>query len=87
MPEAEALYEIKDGIAYITLNRPEKLNAINPEMRQILWDSFQDLKNNPEVRCAIVTGNGRAMPNVPVPASPTSSRQTRGTIWARLADA
>ena len=60
MPEPEALYEIKDGIAYITLNRPEKLNAINPEMRQILWDSFQDVKNNPEVRCAIVTGNGRA---------------------------
>mgnify|MGYP001169019330 CR=1 FL=1 len=60
MPEAEALYEIKDGIAYITLNRPEKLNAINPEMRQILWDSFQDVKNNPGVRCAIVTGRGRA---------------------------
>ena len=60
MPEPEALYEIKDGIAYITLNRPEKLNAIDPPMRQILWDSFQDVKHNPEVRCAIVTGNGRA---------------------------
>ena len=60
MPEPEALYEIKDGIAFITLNRPEKLNAIDPPMRQILWDSFQDVQNNPEVRCAIVTGNGRA---------------------------
>ena len=58
--QKEALYEIKDGIAYITLNRPEKLNAIDPAMRQILWDSFQDVKNNPEVRCAIVTGAGRA---------------------------
>ena len=36
------------------------MNAIDPAMRQILWDSFQDVKNNPEVRCAIVTGNGRA---------------------------
>ena len=60
MPEPEVLYEIKEGIAYITMNRPEKLNAINPEMRQLLWDSFQDVKHNPEVRCAIVTGQGRA---------------------------
>ena len=60
MANDEVLYEIKEGIAYITLNRPEKLNAINPEMRQMLWDSFQDVKNNPEVRCAIVTGKGRA---------------------------
>ena len=59
MPD-EVLYEIKEGIAYITLNRPEKLNAINPEMRELLWDAFQDVKNNPEVRCAIVTGKGRA---------------------------
>ena len=58
--EREAIYEIKDGIAYITLNRPEKLNAIDPAMRQILWESFQDVKTNPEVRCAIVTGRGRA---------------------------
>ena len=60
MPEKEVLYEIREGLAYITLNRPEKLNAINPEMRQLLWDAFQDVKNNPEVRCAIVTGKGRA---------------------------
>ena len=60
MPEREVLYEIKEGIAYITLNRPEKLNAIDPAMRQLLWDAFQDVKHNPEVRCAIVTGAGRA---------------------------
>ncbi len=60
MPDKEVIYEIKEGIAYITMNRPEKLNAIDPPMRQLLWDSFQDVKNNPEVRCAIVTGQGRA---------------------------
>ena len=60
MTEPEVIYEIKEGIAYITLNRPEKLNAINPEMRELLWDAFQDVQNNPAVRCAIVTGRGRA---------------------------
>ena len=60
MADKEVIYEIKEGIAYITMNRPEKLNAIDPPMRQLLWDSFQDVKNNPEVRCAIVTGQGRA---------------------------
>ena len=60
MTEKEVIYEIEDGIAYITMNRPEKLNAINPEMRQMLWDAFQDVRDNPEVRCAIVTGKGRA---------------------------
>ena len=56
----EVIYEIKQGIAYITMNRPEKLNAIDPPMRQQLWDAFQDVDNNPDVRCAIVTGAGRA---------------------------
>ena len=56
----EVIYEIKEGIAYITLNRPEKLNAIDPPMRQQLWDAFQDVDKNPAVRCAIVTGAGRA---------------------------
>ena len=60
MPEPEVLYEVKKGIAYIILNRPEKLNAINPAMRQLLWDAFQDVKHNTEVRCAVVTGKGRA---------------------------
>jgi len=56
----EVIYEIKEGIAYITMNRPEKLNAIDPPMRQQLWDAFQDVDKNPEVRCAVVTGAGRA---------------------------
>ncbi len=60
MSEKEVIYQVKEGIACITLNRPEKLNAINPEMRELLWDAFQDVRNNDEVRCAIVTGQGRA---------------------------
>jgi enoyl-CoA hydratase/carnithine racemase len=56
----DVIYKVENGIAFITLNRPDKLNAINPEMRTMLWDAFQDVKHNTKVRCAIVTGNGKA---------------------------
>ena len=58
MPLVE--YEVKGRIAYITLNRPEKLNAINHEMLSGLWDSFTRLRDDPEVWLGIVTGTGRA---------------------------
>jgi enoyl-CoA hydratase/carnithine racemase len=53
-------YEIRDRIARITMNRPEKLNAINPEMRAELFEAFEDVERNPDVWVAIITGNGRA---------------------------
>ena len=64
---AEVEYDIRDRIAYITLNRPEKLNAINPEMRQLLWDAFRDVDSNPEIRVAIITGTGRGLFDGPRP--------------------
>lgn len=54
------LYEVKDKVAYITMNRPEKLNAINKEMRSELFQAFADVKDNPDVWVAIITGAGRA---------------------------
>jgi len=54
------LHELRDHISYITLNRPEKLNAINPEMREELYQAFLEVRDNPEVWLAIITGQGRA---------------------------
>jgi len=51
-------YEVKDHIALITLNRPEARNAINPEVSVRLADAFQDVKDDEEVRVAILTGTG-----------------------------
>lgn len=53
-------YEVKDRVAYITLNRPEKLNAINVEMKDRLFDVFTDVRDNPDVWIAVLTGEGRA---------------------------
>ncbi|MBI2320921.1 MAG: enoyl-CoA hydratase/isomerase family protein [Chloroflexi bacterium] len=59
MPET-VLYDVQDKIAVITLNRPEKMNAINHKMCQELWDVFTDVNNNPDVWVAVITGKGRA---------------------------
>jgi len=53
------IVEKKDNIATITLNRPEKLNAVNMEMRSEILDTLADLKSDDEVRVVIVTGAGR----------------------------
>ena len=53
-------YEIKDKIGYITFNRPDKLNAIDAEMRDELWRVMHDVNDNPEVWLAVITGRGRA---------------------------
>jgi enoyl-CoA hydratase len=52
------LYEKKDGIAYITLNRPDKHNAIDPEMAVRLADAWQDYNQDGGLRVAIITGAG-----------------------------
>src|SRR5881394_1643526 len=54
------LYDQNDGIATITLNRPERLNAITFEVYHELTDFFARLADEPEVRVVIITGAGRA---------------------------
>ncbi len=52
------LYEITDGIAVITLNRPERGNAMNPAMSRALRAAWVNVRENPEVRVAVLTGAG-----------------------------
>jgi enoyl-CoA hydratase/carnithine racemase len=48
------------GVATITLNRPERLNALTFEVYRELTDTFATLRNEPEVRAVVITGAGRA---------------------------
>lgn len=52
------LYEKRDQIAYIAINRPEVLNAIDPETAQELIESRQDFDNDDDLRVAIIYGAG-----------------------------
>lgn len=54
------LYEVRDHIATITLNRPEVLNAITLEIYAQLRDLFEELRYDDNVRVVVITGNGRA---------------------------
>ncbi len=44
------LYELRDHVAIVTLNRPEKLNAFNPESYQATTDALKRADADPEVR-------------------------------------
>src|SRR2546428_2426028 len=52
------LYEKDKGLAWVTLSRPEQLNAINMAMRDELWDVMHAVRDDPEVRAVIFKGAG-----------------------------
>lgn len=58
--ERPVLFEIEDGVALITLNRPEIHNAINRELLRHLITSLKEVKSNDEIRVAILTGKGKS---------------------------
>lgn len=53
------LFEIKDGIAVVTVNRPDKLNALNDQVMAELADAADRIGNEREIRGAIITGAGQ----------------------------
>jgi 2-(1,2-epoxy-1,2-dihydrophenyl)acetyl-CoA isomerase len=54
------LFEIKNSIAYITLNRPEKFNAFNRHMALAFQEKLEECEKNISVRCVYITGAGKA---------------------------
>jgi enoyl-CoA hydratase/carnithine racemase len=53
------LYEVQDGVAVLTLNRPDRLNAWVPEMQGRYFDLLSEAAADPAVRAIVVTGAGR----------------------------
>ncbi|MEC9183378.1 MAG: enoyl-CoA hydratase-related protein, partial [Pseudomonadota bacterium] len=52
-------YEKREHISYVTLDRPDKLNAMNADMHRELGEVWEDFQQDPEMRVAILSGNGR----------------------------
>lgn len=81
------LYEKKDAIAYVTLNRPEALNVYNIQMRDDLYEVLGAIRDDSEVRVAIFKGAGKKafcagadLSEFLTAPSPTEARQVR---WER----
>jgi enoyl-CoA hydratase len=54
------LYEVKDGVAFITVNRPEALNALNSVVVEEMHDLFLEIRADDAVKAVILTGAGRS---------------------------
>ena len=55
------LYEEQEGIGYLTLNRPDKLNALSQTLMAEFREALEGIEANPDVRVVILTGAGRAL--------------------------
>ena len=53
-------YEVSDGVAVITFDRPDVLNALDDEMGAAALEAVERAAGDPQVRCIVITGAGRA---------------------------
>ena len=58
--EESVLVKKENGVAWITINRPEVLNALNTDVIWKLRDALDDAERDPQVRCVVIGGEGRA---------------------------
>ena len=60
MTDAPVLLDVSDSVATITLNRPEAMNSLDVATKEALVDIVGRVAADPEVRCVVLTGSGRA---------------------------
>ena len=56
----KVIYETRDRIAFVTLNRPEALNSLDDDLNAQLWEVWADFSRNDAVDVAVLTGAGKA---------------------------
>ena len=58
MKYEDILFEVDDGVAWVTINRPDTRNAFREQTLDELIDAFRSTRNDPSIACAVVTGAG-----------------------------
>jgi len=59
MSEPAVLFDLHEGVATLTLNQPERLNPLSHAVVQAMLAHLQRVREDPKVRCVVVTGGGR----------------------------
>src|SRR3977135_136535 len=54
----DILYEVKDQVAWVTINRPRVMNAFREQTLDELIDALKSTRDDPSIACAVVTGSG-----------------------------
>ena len=54
------IYDQQDAICYLTLNRPDRLNALSKELMSEFRQAMAEIESNSDIRAVILTGAGRA---------------------------
>ena len=83
MPFEQITLEVRDQVATVTLDRPEKLNAWTPVMGAELTRAFRQIDRDPAVRVAAIAASGTT-PCRPTQRPGTISAATGRTCWANL---
>jgi enoyl-CoA hydratase len=86
------IYEKRDGVAWVTLNRPDKFNAYNVAMRDDMYQVLSAIHEDPEVRAMVLAGAGPAfstggdVSEFGQAPSPSAARwiRFRRDVWGRL---
>jgi 2-(1,2-epoxy-1,2-dihydrophenyl)acetyl-CoA isomerase len=81
------LYSTDGAVGVITLNRPESLNAMNPEMLDTMFRVAEKAATDPAVRCLVVTGNGRGFSaggDVTAMAAPAGGSGSGAPVLSRV---
>lgn len=53
-------FSVREQVAHLTLNRPERRNAVTPELRRALIEAVAETRGDPDIRSVLLTGNGAA---------------------------
>lgn len=59
MSDSPVLSRLEDGVLHLTINREDKLNALNRAVLEALRDAFEDTAHRPDTRCVVLTGAGQ----------------------------